>query len=176
MSGVLRARHARESDGAAIGEAHAEAWLAGYGHIFESEFLIAAAESRRVEWPNVVRMLLEPPNLVMVGELDARVVAFAYAHPAKPPGVAEIAGFYCHPDAWGSGIAAELMTRTRSELAQSFGAVFLWTLRDTARSRRFYEKAGFRATGNERNETLTNWTTGAAVECPAVEYAAPLPR
>ena len=52
--------------------------------------------------------------------------------------------------------------------------VFLWTLRDAARARRFYEKVGFRLTGNTRAETLTNWTTGAGAERPAVEYATTL--
>jgi GNAT superfamily N-acetyltransferase len=170
MTVSLHVREAVAADGDEIGEAHAAAWLAAYDHIFAADFLESAAESRRRGWPSVIRHLLAPPNIVLVGVLAGRVVAFSHATPATAPDMAEINGFYCHPDAWGSGTAAALMTQTEAVLADGCSAVFLWTLRDAARARRFYEKAGFHLTGNERDEQLTDWTTGIAVERPAVEY------
>ena len=74
----------------------------------------------------------------------------------------------------GNRISAALMTQTKAVLADRVREVFLWTLRDAARARRFSEKVGFRVTGNTRAETFTNWTTGAAAERPAVEYATTL--
>jgi hypothetical protein len=65
---------------------------------------------------------------------------------------------------------------TCSALAEEYSDVFPWTLRDAARARRFYEKVGYRATGNERAEPFTDWSTEVAVERPAVEYATRLPR
>ena len=166
----LRVRDAVEADGEAIGEAHAAAWLAAYSHIFESNFLVAAAESRRVGWLSAIQRHLTPPNILLVGMVADRVVAFAHAIPATAPDRAEIAGFYCHPDAWGSGVAAVLMARTTGALADRGREAFLWTLRDAARARRFYEKVGFRLSGSTRSEALTNWATGTAVDRPAVEY------
>jgi GNAT superfamily N-acetyltransferase len=171
----MSVRIAVEADGKAIGEAHAAAWLAAYDHIFEPAFLAAAAASRRGEWPRVIGPLLVPPNVLLVGALGQRVVAFAHVSPVTVRNTAEIKGFYCHPDAWGSGVAAALMDEVRGLLAREFNDVFLWTLRDAARARRFYEKVGFRLTGGERDEPLTDWTTGVAVTRPAVEYAARLP-
>jgi GNAT superfamily N-acetyltransferase len=169
MTESLHVREAVAADGDAIGEAHAAAWLVAYTHIFDPDFLTAAAESRRRGWPGAIRHHLVPPNILLVGALGDRVVAFAHAMPFAPD-LAEINGFYCHPDAWGTGIAAALMTHTEGALAENFGAVFLWTLRDAARARRFYEKAGFGLTGNERPEPLTDWATGIVVRRPAVEY------
>jgi RimJ/RimL family protein N-acetyltransferase len=167
----LVVREAVESDGAAIGEAHAASWLAAYGHILPADFLPSAAESRRTGWPGMIRNVLEPPNVLFVGERRGRVVAFAHAEPVPGADTAEITGFYSHPDAWGSGLADALMTRTERTLARDFHHVRLWTFRDSARARRFYEKIGFRLTGNARDETISNWASGATVDCPAVEYA-----
>jgi len=164
-------RGAVAADGVAIGEAHAASWLAAYGGIFDSEFLGAAAESRRTGWPSAIRDLLAPPHVLLVGVLYGRVVAFAHAVPAEVSGVAEIAGFYCHPDAWGTGVSAALMVETKLTLADNFHHVCLWTLRDATRARRFYEKVGFALSGKTRDQALTNWNTGVAVERPAVEYA-----
>jgi N-acetylglutamate synthase-like GNAT family acetyltransferase len=171
MTDRVQIREAVEGDGDAIGEAHAAAWLAAYTQIFESDSLDAAAESRRSEWPSAIRDLLAPPNILLVGAVNGRVVAFAHAAPVTAPDTAEITGFYCHPDAWGTGISAALMTQTKVALADCVRGVFLWTLRDAARARRFYAKVGFRLIGSTRAETLTNWTTGAAAARPAVEFA-----
>jgi GNAT superfamily N-acetyltransferase len=172
---VLRVRKAVEADGDAIGEAHAAAWVAAYDHIFDAAFLRAAADSRRVGWPSALPRLLAAPNTLFVGELDRRVVAFAHAVPLSDRGsAAEIRGFYSDPDAWGSGIASLLMTQMCAALADEFDEVVLWTLRDAPRARRFYEKVGFRATGDTRPEALTDWTTGVGVERPTVQYARPL--
>ena len=169
---ILRVRKAVEADGAAIGEAHAAAWLAAYGHIFAATFLAAAAESRRVGWPQAIRRLLTPPNVLLVGELDHHVVAFAHATPRPDTRrAAEIRGFYSHPAAWGTGVARLLMTETCAALAEEFETVTLWTLRDAARARRFYANVGFHATGNVLSKALSDWTTGIVREAPAVEYA-----
>jgi GNAT superfamily N-acetyltransferase len=174
MTEELEVRQAVAADGVAIGEAHAASWLAAYGGIFEVDFLDAAAESRRTGWPRKIRDALASPDLLLVGIRNGRVVAFAHSVAAQASGVAEITGFYCHPDAWGTGVSGALMADTKRTLAHKFGHALLWTLRDAARARRFYEKMGFELTGNTRDNALTNWTTGASVERPSLEYTAPL--
>jgi hypothetical protein len=63
------------------------------------------------------------------------------------------------------------MARCLVDLGEDASEVFLWTPRDAHRARHFYEKVGFRATGQTRAERLTDWVTDGMVECPAVEYA-----
>jgi N-acetylglutamate synthase-like GNAT family acetyltransferase len=167
----IRVRNATAADGEDIGEAHAEAWIAAYDHIFDPEFLRTAAEGRRTGWPRSMHRLLAAPNILLVGEVDGRVMGFAHAAPSPEARRAEVRGFYCHPDAWGTGVATQLMTQCLVALGGHAGEVFLWTPRDAHRARHFYEKVGFRATGQARAERLTDWVTSGVVECPAVEYA-----
>jgi GNAT superfamily N-acetyltransferase len=169
---MSRVRSAQLVDGVAIGVSHAAAWEQAYGHIFDAGFLRRAAEGRRIGWPHTIERLLRDDNVLLVGELEGRVVAFGHAGPAPDqPRVAEIYGFYSHPVAWGSGLASELLGETCSTLAIRWDRVVLWMLREATRARRFYEKSGFEVTGGQRVETLTEWTTDTSAQAPAVEYA-----
>jgi GNAT superfamily N-acetyltransferase len=168
---VIRIRHAVHADARAIGEAHGAAWEAGYGHIFEAPFLEGAADSRRLVWRTAIGPLLIAPSFVLVAELDGLVSAFAHGRPAEdgsPRG--EIHGFYANPTAWGTGASTRLMDRACSILAERWTEVILWTMRDAHRARSFYEKVGFRLTGREKREPLSNWLTGEVVEQTALEY------
>jgi GNAT superfamily N-acetyltransferase len=164
-------RRAVEGDGPAIGDAHAAAWLVGYEHAFKPVFLARAAESRRTGWPEALTRILIEPGFVLVAELDDEVVAFAHAGPAHDGrAIGEIYGFYAHPKAWGTTVAATLMAESCAELAGEWHDVILWTLEAAGRARRFYEKVGFVATGAVKDETLTAWGTEASVTRTLVEY------
>ena len=168
---LFEVRPAVASDGPAIGDVHAESWLAAYTEIFDHEFLVAAAESRRTGWPNLVELLLVSPNVLLVGELEGTVAAFGHAAPSDEPGTIEVCGFYAHPAAWGSGLATVLMTRLLAKVVSEFDSVTLWTFRDAAQAHRFYRKAGYTLTGRERSEELTDWSTGKAATRSAVQFA-----
>src|SRR4051812_33417958 len=145
---VIHIRPAVAADARAIGEAHGSAWEAAYGHIFEQPFLAGAADSRRLGWIDMIGPLLIAPNFVLVAELDGLVLGYAHGAPAgdgEPRG--EIHGFYSQPAAWGTGSATRLMTEACAILATTWSEVVLWTLRDAHRARSFYEKSGFRLTG-----------------------------
>src|SRR5215475_1516581 len=159
-SAPIGVRTAVASDADAIGDAHAESWLAAYTEIVEPGFLVAAAESRRTGWRNMIGHLLVPPNTLLVGELEGRVVAFGHAAPSDEPGTLEVCGFYAHPALWGSGVATLLMGRLLLVAGSTFDRAMLWTFRDAARARRFYEKVGYAVTGRQRSNELTDWSTG----------------
>jgi GNAT superfamily N-acetyltransferase len=169
----IEVRPAVASDADAIGDAHAEAWLAAYREIFDREFLVAAAEGRRSGWRNMIGGLLARPNVLLVGELEGHVVAFGHAAPSDEPGTVEVTGFYAHPDAWGTGVAAALMAQLLVDVGPGFDRAMLWTFRDATRARRFYERFGYTRTGRERSEQLTDWSTGTTAARPAVQYARP---
>ena len=122
-------RPAVVSDADAIGDAHAESWLAAYAGIFDREFLVAAAESRRTGWRNLIDHLLAPPNVLRVGELEGHVVAFGHAAPSDEPSTVEVCGFYAHPAAWGSGVATALMQELLVVAGTGFDTSVLWTFR-----------------------------------------------
>lgn len=164
-------RPAVASDGPAIGDVHAESWLAAYTQIFDDEFLVGAAESRRVGWPTLIEHLLVPPNVLLVGELDGTVAAFGHAAPSDEPGTIEVCGFYAHPAAWSSGIATVLMTELLANVVSEFDRAMLWTFRDAAQAHRFYGKTGYTLTGRARSEELTDWSNRRTAARPAVQFA-----
>ncbi|OLZ68709.1 GNAT family N-acetyltransferase [Streptomyces amritsarensis] len=144
-------RRASPGDGDVLGEIHAAAWEAAYAPFFDPEFAAEGIRSRRTRWHERV----EPGprgDTVLVAEHDGRPLALSAFKPSPGrPGLAEILSFYSHPEGWGTGIAAALMTGTLEHLrADGVARAHLWTLRDTPRSRRFYTKAGFTESGAAR--------------------------
>lgn len=140
---------ARPHDGDAVGEIHAEAWKAAYAGYFSPEFFAEAVRERRHKWH---RRLAEGKDTVLLAVMDGRPLAFSCfgPSPAHPESV-EIFGFYGHPDGWGSGVAAVLMSASLRRMEEDrFKRVHLWTLRDTPQSRRFYAKCGFTESGAVR--------------------------
>ena len=164
-------RNATAADGEDIGEAHAEAWIAAYDHIFDPEFLRTAAEGRRTGWPRSMHRLLVAPNILLVGEVDRRVMGFAHATPSPEDAPGRGSRLLLPSRCMGNRCRNAAHGRCFVALGEDAEEVFLWTPHDAQRARHFYEKVGFRATGQARAERLTDWTTDGVVECPAVEYA-----
>ncbi|MEV6399103.1 GNAT family N-acetyltransferase [Streptomyces sp. NPDC051907] len=146
---MIEIRRAGPDDGDALGEIHAAAWEAAYAPFFKPEFAARAVQSRRTRWH---QRIAEGTATNLLAVVDGRPLALsAYAPSPTRPGLAEIYSFYAHPDGWGSGVAAALMTETLLRLRDDgFTRVHLWTLRDTPQSRRFYAKCGFTETGATR--------------------------
>ena len=169
-------RPATTDDGHVIGEVHAAAWQLGFGHMLDAEFLERASDGRLNGWPYAIAHVLARSNLVLVAEQDAHVLAFSQSGQPDDGGPdAEIFAFYCHPMAWGTGIADALMHETCELLSTGARRAVLWTPNEARRARRFYERRGFRHTGRTRSEPLSDWqVTPTYEEVAAVEYALPL--
>ncbi|NUR93080.1 MAG: GNAT family N-acetyltransferase [Nonomuraea sp.] len=146
-----------------MGVIHSESWKAAYAGFFGQEFFDEAVRHRRGRWHGV---LAEGAGTVLLAALDGRPLAFSFFGPSPTrPGSVEIFGFYGHPDGWGSGVAATLMTATLRRLAEDGAThVHLWTLRDTPQSRRFYAKSGFTESGVVQDHDYGDGTLIAQVE------------
>ena len=65
-------------------------------------------------------------------------------------GSAHLWALFVRPPWWGTGLAAALLDEAvGGAIAQGYGRMRLYTPRDQARARRFYEREGFSATGWE---------------------------
>ncbi|GAA2285245.1 hypothetical protein GCM10010149_33810 [Nonomuraea roseoviolacea subsp. roseoviolacea] len=136
----------------AMGEIHAEAWAVAYRPYFAPAFFEQAVAHRRGKWHAVLADPESQDTALLAARPGGRPLAYSYfgASPERP-GDVEIFGFYNHPEAWGSGAAGTLMAATLDTLrARGCGRAHLWTLRDTAQSRRFYAKNGFTESGATR--------------------------
>ncbi|MBB5075321.1 GNAT family N-acetyltransferase [Nonomuraea endophytica] len=147
---VITIRHATIEDGDVLGEIHADSWGVAYAPFFEPAFAAGQVSSRRTRWHARLSPL---QDTILVAEGDGRPLALSWFGPSKTVnGIAEVHGFYAHPDGWGTGVAPALMTATLAQLKNDgFTRAHLWTLRDTPQSRRFYTKSGFAETGAERD-------------------------
>ncbi|MFD9888833.1 GNAT family N-acetyltransferase [Amycolatopsis sp. NPDC059027] len=162
---MIEIREAGPDDGDVLGEIHTAAWKVAYAPSFDPEFAEQALRSRRGRWH---ARIAEGAGTLLLGALDGRPMALSYSLPSSErPGFAEISSFYGHPDGWGSGIAAALMTETLRRLSDDgFAQVHLWTWRDTPQSRRFYRKCGFSESGETR---LFDYGAGNLID--QVEYS-----
>ena len=129
-------------------------WRAGYAGLVPDSELAAIGEPDRLAlW--VERMATSTEVSTLVALLDGEVIGFA-AYGAErsdlAPAVAgrgEVFALYVHPDRWGTGAGHALMTSARAALgARGYDAVSVWVLEGNARGIAFYERQGFRATGD----------------------------
>jgi GNAT superfamily N-acetyltransferase len=176
---MIESRTARREDADQIAEAHVAAWRVAYRGLFPDEFLDSDefASSRLERWRSWQWMSFVGSEL-FVPVIDGEVVGFGHAGPERVEaacdqsgadgaavelneGRGEVYGFYLHPKAWGSGVAAGLMSACEEHLRDSgFESAVLWVLRDNPRARGFYERAGWSPSGE----------TGEWEGVPEVQY------
>jgi ribosomal protein S18 acetylase RimI-like enzyme len=105
-------------------------------------------------------VIREPPprTHTLVVEDAGGVVGFASLGAARGDehvGLGELYAIYVQPAAWGRGAGQALMAETLARLSsEGFGQAMLWVLEDNPRTRRFYERAGWRADGGVQEEEL----------------------
>ena len=81
--------------------------------------------------------------------------AFCRSRWAQYPDYGEIVSIYFLPDCIGKGYGRHLLKQCTEELNRlGFQKILLWVLEDNQRARRFYEKNGFRCSGEYRNDVI----------------------
>ncbi len=169
-------RPATRSDADGITDVQVASWRAGYAHVFPDTILHADDfdSSRRSFW-NAWRFA--PGHRIAVATItgadgaDGQVVAFASYGPERErarghTGRGELWAFYLHPDAWGTGVADELIEHVEVRLmAEGFDSAVLWVLDDNPRARRFYERHGWEPSG-----IAASFDAYCDVAVPEVEY------
>lgn len=150
----MRVRQMAPSDIPAVAQAHRRAWQVAYRGILSDALLdgLSPAEFER-NWQGILR---RPNRTTLVVEREGRVVgyaAFGPNHEGQGNGstAGEIVGLSVHPDHWGQGAGGQLLGEALAQLGQrGLTRAIVWTMRDNALARRFYEKHGFRLDGYGR--------------------------
>ncbi|MFE0192098.1 GNAT family N-acetyltransferase [Streptomyces sp. NPDC059008] len=147
-----------EADIDAVSAVRVRGWQAAYRGLMPQTYLdamsVAADAAQRRSW-----FARRPPAVSdLVAERDGEVVGWACVGPCRDPDVApgaaespaarpaagELLALYVAPGLIGTGVGRALMAAgTARARAGGFRALYLWVLRDNARARRFYERAGF---------------------------------
>jgi GNAT superfamily N-acetyltransferase len=83
------------------------------------------------------------------GQASLASPAAAPAPSASAPSAAELYAIYVLPEVWSAGIGRSLLARAVDwARRERYDTISLWVLEGNARARRFYERAGFAATGD----------------------------
>jgi ribosomal protein S18 acetylase RimI-like enzyme len=150
----LRFRHATTADAAALGEFMTRNFVATYGHTASPENIAAAVVDNYDESAQR-RQLAASDHLALVAESGEELAAHALLNLAGRPVAGtmplptiEIARFYVDACFHGHGIAQAMMAEVK-RTARQRGAASLWlSVAQTAtQAIRFYEKEGFRISG-----------------------------
>ena len=125
----------------AISRIYALSWKAAYKNIVPQDYLDALSETRLSE-----RLRNNHSgSFVMIhnGEYIGTSSVCA-ARDEKISGWGEIISIYLLPEYYGKGFGKPLLENSISALSEmGYDKIYLWTLEENARARKFYEKNGF---------------------------------
>ena len=142
-------RRALPADAEGFVRAHEASWDATIGEIVgRSLGALAPFADRVARFRTGVE---EPPphTGAWVAERDGEIVGIAVRAGA------ELRDLYVVPEAWGSGVAEELMEAALADIrADSSAEALLWVGEENARARRFYEREGWTQSGETRASVL----------------------
>lgn len=131
-------------DAEAIAVVQVRSSQAGFADIFPPEALATLDPEPRVP--------LWRERLPLVAEDEEGIVGFAHVGPSEGEDVGEIYRFFVLPGRWGRGVGRALMDRALEQLRTAgYGEAILWVHADNLRARRFYESAGWRLDGVEKD-------------------------
>jgi GNAT superfamily N-acetyltransferase len=158
---VEEIRPGRPEDAAAIAQIHIGGWQAFYRGQVPDAMLDGFDLERRTDgWR---RQLEDLPghHRLWVLERDGRIIGFcATAHSADPdagPETGEIPALYLSPEVVGTGVGRRLFGHAVADLrTRGFAEATLWVLVSNALGRRFYEAAGWRPDGTEKDQPWGN--------------------
>lgn len=130
------------------------AWQKGFKGILSDELLRNLDKNDfLLAWRQILKNR-ERTNYVSLSENDKAVgfVSFGPYDKVKESSFAEIYGIYVNPLNWRQGHAKSLMERAVSDLEDSrkYAALYLWTMVQNPRAKKFYESFGFISDGSFR--------------------------
>lgn len=123
-------------------------------------------EDRARMWADALARPLPSRSARWVCEVDGSVTGFVVGGPVGDDGAeGEVYSLNVDPDWWGRGHGRALLAAAADALTEAgFAEAVLWVHRDSKRSRRFYERAGWLPDGEERTVEVLG------VEVPEVRY------
>ena len=129
----------------ALGRIMAESFRSAFGGFISQETLdrCAVAENCAALLANLPREMT-----IVTGWLDGKLMGLL-VFSQYPEGRTEIEAIHSLPESWGTGLGAAMLEFALEE-TNAEKVAGLWAFGKNARARRFYEKHGFRFTGETR--------------------------
>ena len=149
---------AEQNDAAALAEILTQSWKEAYSNILPPAELESAANKERYT-AAFAAMMQNPANIFYIahcGGIPCGMLLYCPARDADLSDYAEIVALYTLPEYWGCGLGKALTKMALDDIKTSFSGIELWTFRDNARARCFYEKFGFYPDGKQKIENFSN--------------------
>jgi GNAT superfamily N-acetyltransferase len=156
MDSAVSIREAKAADAPEIARVHITTWQVAYRGQLSDAFLdglSAQSERRRAFWERWISSVAPSRGqTALVAEVEGRVVGFVTFGPAedepRDPLIGEIYAIYLEPRQWNRGYGRALFGAAVDGLRdRGYREATLWVLDTNARTRRFYEIAGWVADG-----------------------------
>lgn len=164
MSALVR--KAVDGDAQAIASLHIKSWQSAYRRQLPDEFLdhLSNELERRTEfWRTHISTAGLGRHEIWTAKVETRLNGFAALGPARDAdadAAAELYAMYVDPECWSQGVGRTLLAHSSERLAAlGYSIAILWVLESNIRARRFYERAGWRADGGSKIESLPDSVT-----------------
>lgn len=146
-------RPAMVGDAAEVARIHVETWRHAYKGIVPDSYLDGLSVERRAEfWGKTLSE--STAGTLVAADARGHVVgwaSFGVSRDEDGRGLGEVYAVYLQAADWGKGIGRELMAAAERGLAeQGFSVFTLWVLELNSRTRRFYEKGGYKPDGAKK--------------------------
>ncbi|HEY3766768.1 MAG TPA: GNAT family N-acetyltransferase [Gaiellales bacterium] len=154
MGALTPVRAGVPADGVSIGALAARAWRSAYAGLLAPDVLDGLdAAQQGGEWHAYLSGLPARDRMWVTGAVGA-ITGFARTGPCQDPDVGastgEVHGLYVDPDRIGTGLGHSLFQHAVADLHERHAPVVVWHFAGNDRAARFYERAGFRLDGAER--------------------------
>ena len=128
-----------------LGRIMAESFRSAFSDFISQETLDRCAVAE-----NCAGLLANLPRemTIVTGRLDGKLMGLL-VFSRHPEGRTEIEAIHSLPESWGTGLGAAMLEFALEE-TNATDVAGLWAFEKNARARRFYEKHGFRFTGETR--------------------------
>jgi ribosomal protein S18 acetylase RimI-like enzyme len=155
----VRIRDATVEDAPAIARLQLDSWQDAYRGLLPDDYLDSLDEE---EWAALWQRTLDGLGdraAVLAAEEDGNVVGFVHSGPGDDPREGRVFAMHVTPRLRSRGIGFDLHDLALRRLRHhGYRDVDLWLLNGNVRARHFYERQGWRSSGDERAGT---WPTGA---------------
>ena len=148
----IRVALGASEDAPIVAQLQIDATLAAYGRIFPASAPPPLFEDVLAEWRDRLGDDTTTGPTTFVAIDDGRLVGVVVAGPdLGRPDRGHIARFYVVPDRWGQGIGHRLYLDVTGWLRRAgYREATLWVLEGNDRARAWYERLGWRATGERK--------------------------
>jgi GNAT superfamily N-acetyltransferase len=141
----------------AVARVHVRSWQVAYRTLLPDDYLDQLRPEDRAQRYDFATLDPQKPRTIVADD-QGTILGFATTAPSRDSDLhdhGELYALYVHPEQWGQGIGAALVSAARANLFElGFRNALLWVLSGNARADRFYQIDQWKPDGHRRTDTV----------------------